>query len=197
MLEKIKENINKLNMLVDEEKYQKYEKEKERILNCKYTILILLRLPAIFTAMFVIYLTGLKMLGLEAPFFMLTIFIVLPITLIIGIYAIGKTVDIFDKHNKDVISKLKEFKIDELKKITLDLNQINELKESVLFVKKSMSLDDFNKTLLEVEKITGKEIGNAAFYYILLTQYQSIYEQIKKDKEKIKTINQKSNCLLQ
>lgn len=197
MLEKIKENINKLNMLVDEEKYQKYEKEKERILNCKYTILILLRLPAIFTAMFVIYLTGLKMLGLEAPFFMLTIFIVLPITLIIGIYAIGKTVDIFDKHNKNVISKLKEFKIDELKKITLDLNQINELKESVLFVKKSMSLDDFNKTLLEVEKITGKEIGNAAFYYILLTQYQSIYEQIKKDKEKIKTINQKSNCLLQ
>lgn len=107
-----------------------------------------------------------------------------------------------DMNQRNLLSE-KEFEIEKLKNKTLTIDEIKQFEQYVLLIKNQTNDDQFKELLLKTEKISGKKLGNAYFYYILFLNYEKnineiIQEDIQKNEafQQMKILNEKEKAVM-
>lgn len=112
----------------------------------------------------------------------------------LSIYTISKLLDKMS-NEKNMLNE-SDFIINELKDKTLNVDQIKSFESTISLIKNNLKNSEFEELLFKAEKKSGKEIGNAYFYYFLFLNYDDMIKEIKEEKKQKEMAAQKSKVLM-
>lgn len=182
------EGVSILKRFIDPKFYEKYKekrkenKRKEEKKCKKKAVITLINFLIGFSIICTCMSTSVSFNN-EKPFIMYLLFI-------IGVIFLGSStlylLDLSISKDFEKNTPLKtdqEIMIESFKNKNLTLEEIRALKDVISEIKLKMTINEFDDVLLMIQEKTGKEIGNAYFYYVLFDDYDVFLNEVKRKNE--------------